>query len=263
VRKHDWHDEKGVAWLLEHGADPGAQRWRGFHPLHHALHRDNSLAIITLLLDHGADPTRESRGVTGVALAARMGRADVLELLREREIPFDLHGADALIAACAMNDAPAVRTIAAREPQVVRDVVAQGGALLAAFAGTGNTDGVRQLLDLGVSVDASFEEGDGYWDIARRSTALHVAAWRAEHDVVTLLLARGSAVDARDGQGRTPLVLAVRACIDSYWKWRRSPESVRALLAAGASVDGVPYPSGYDDVDVLLAAARDVQMRGP
>ena len=261
VRKHDWHDEKGIAWLLEHGVDPTAQRWRGFDPLHHALLRDNSLAIITMLLDHGADPTRESSGHSGVTLAARLGRGDVLELLRNRGMSLPLRGADGLIAACAVNDAAAVRTIAEREPALVREVVASGGRLLAAFAGTGNADGVRLLLDLGLDADAPFVEGNGYWDIAERSTALHIAAWRAHHDVVALLLARSAAVNARDGRGRTPLMLAVRACVDSYWTERRSPESVRALLAAGAFVQGVPYPSGYDAVDALIAAARDVQER--
>ncbi len=48
--------------------------------------------------------------------------------------------------------------------------------VLAAFAGVGNTDGVRHLLDLGVDVGAVFEEGDGYWDVAEDSTALHVEA---------------------------------------------------------------------------------------
>ena len=45
---------------------------------------------------------------------------------------------------------------------------------------------------------------------------------------------------------------AVRACVDSYWADRRSPESVQALLQAGASVNGVPFPSGYAEVDELL-----------
>ena len=39
--------------------------------------------------------------------------------------------------------------------------------------------------------DAKYD-GDGYFDIAKDSTALHVAAWKAWPNVVTLLLARGA-----------------------------------------------------------------------
>ena len=99
-----------------------------------------------------------------------------------------------------------------------------------------------------------FKEGDGYFDIAKDSTALHVAAWRARHGTVKFLIERGAPVNAPDGKGRTPLALAVRACVDSYWTDRRSPESVAALLAAGASVSDVAFPSGYAEVDELLGA---------
>jgi hypothetical protein len=33
-------------------------------------------------------------------------------------------------------------------------------------------------------------EGDGYFEIAKDSTALHVAAWRARHGTVKLLIER-------------------------------------------------------------------------
>jgi ankyrin repeat protein len=137
---------------------------------------------------------------------------------------------------------------------VVDALRAEGGTLLAQFAGVGNTEGVRLLLELGVPVDAPHEHGDGYFGVAPESTALHVAAWRARHDTVRLLIDRGARVDAPDGAGRTPLQLAVRACVDSYWTDLRSPASVQALLAAGASVAGVALPSGYAEVDELLRA---------
>jgi len=91
-------------------------------------------------------------------------------------------------------------------------------------------------------------------DIARNSTAVHVAAWRARPAVVRLLIEHGAAVNASDGCGRSPLALAVRACVDSYWQERRTPESVQALLQAGASVSGVTFPCGYRAVDDLLEA---------
>jgi hypothetical protein len=90
-------------------------------------------------------------------------------------------------------------------------VVAEGGKLLAEFAGVGNLEGARHLLDLGVDAGARFPEGDVYWDVAKESTALHVAAWRARHATVKLLIDRGAPVNALDGKGRTALALAVRA----------------------------------------------------
>ena len=252
IRKHDWHDYEGAKWLLEHGVDPNPKRFRGWRAMSHALARDNDLEMIELLVDHGANPTLGDDGQTAVVLAARRGRGDVLELFERRGISVELPGVERLIAACARNDSERVQTIAAREPKLVAALLAQGGQLLAEFAGNGNTNGVRQLVDLGVAVDARFREGDGYWDVARDSTALHVAAWRANHATVKLLIERGAPVDARDGKGRTPLMLALKACVDSYWTNRRSPESVAALLQAGASTDGVKFPSGYAEVDELI-----------
>jgi ankyrin repeat protein len=108
------------------------------------------------------------------------------------------------------------------------------------------------LLDLGVDVGTLYEEGDPYFDVAPKSTALHVAAWRARHETVRFLIERGAPVNALDGKSRTPLSLAVKACVDSYWTSRRSPESVDALLRAGATVKSVRYPCAYLEVDKLL-----------
>ena len=246
LRKHDWHDHHGVKWLLEHGADPNRMTRWGRTPLHQAILRDNAIEIIDALLDHGAD------GTTAVGIASRRGRGDVLASLERRGTPMALSGIDRLLAACARNDAASIRAMADREPGLVGEVIAQGGRLLAEFAGVGNLEGVRHLLDLGVDAAAQFREGDGYWDVARDSTALHVAAWRARHSTVKLLIERGAPVNAQDGKGRTALTLAVRACVDSYWVASRSPESVAALIRAGASLSGVKFPSGYADVDELL-----------
>ena len=264
LRKTDWHDFKGIQWLLEHGADPNRATHWGRTAFHHAVLRDNSFEIIEMLLEHGADPAlvaaqpethrKDGPALSGIAMAARRGRGDVLELMERRGIPIELHGVERLIAACARNDAAKVRGIAPGEPEVVRELLAQGGKLLAEFAGVGNTDGVRLLLDLGVDVNALTEDGDPYFDIAKNSTALHSAAWRARPATVKLLIERGAAVNALDAKGRTALALAVRACVDSYWKERRTPESVKALLIAGVTIDDVEFPCGYAAVDELLKA---------
>ena len=262
LRKADWHDYHGIKWLLEHGANPNRATQWGRTAFHHAVLRDNSSDILEVLLEHDADPTlvaerpetRQTAGpaMTGVAMAARRGRGDLLEMIERRGIAIELQGVERLIAACARNDPAAVRAIRAKEPQLVRELVAQGGKLLAEFAGVGNTDGVRQLLYLGVDVNAVTDDGDPYFDVAQNSTALHSAAWRARPATVKFLIERGVPVNALDGKGRTALVLAVRACVDSHWKERRTPKSVEALLKAGASVRGVDFPSGYAEVDELL-----------
>jgi len=258
LRKADWHDLEGMTWLLEHGADPNHMTHWGLTALHQAIRRDNARRSIETMLNHGGDatPTTRADGKTSVALAARRGRRDLLDLFEQRGIRTDLHGIERLIAACARNDSASVHAIADGEPELVRQLVNEGGRLLAEFAGNGNGDGVGLLLDLGVDVAARFTDGDPYWSVAKDSTALHVAAWRARHATVKLLIDRGAPVDVKDGGHRTPLALAVRACVDSFWTDLRAPDSVEALLRSGASSDGVAFPSGYAEVDELLRAHR-------
>ena len=125
---------------------------------------------------------------------------------------------------------------------------------LTEFTGSWNTAGVRNLLDLGVPVDARYA-GDGYFDLAPGGLALHAAAWFLRADIVQLLLERGSPVDPTDAKGRTPLQLAVRACVDSYWSARRTPEPARLLVKAGASLEGIQLPTGYAELDAVLYGA--------
>jgi ankyrin repeat protein len=254
LRKADIHDYDGMKYLLEHGADPNRMtRWK-VTALHQALRRDNNIELIEVLLDHGADPTlkNEADGKSGIAMAARRGRSDVLGAFARRGFSLEVEGVDALIlVGCGINAVAARHFLAEISTHLVPELLAEGGKLLAEFAGNDVVEGVRMFLELGVPVDARYE-GDPYFDIAKDSTALHVAAWKAWPKTVKLLIERGAPVNALDGKGRTALMLAVKACVDSYWTNRRSPESVEALLRAGASVSGVDYPSGYAEVDELL-----------
>jgi ankyrin repeat protein len=254
LRKADWHDLKGLRLLLAHRADPNLVGRFGDNALHHAVRRDNSLEMIEALLDAGADPALRNRdGRSAAEMSAHRGRGDVLAALERRGVAQTFHGVDRLIAACARDDRDAIRSLISGEPTLGTELRDRGGTLLAEFAGVGNVAGVRHLLDCGVSPAALYEQGDGYFGIAKNSTALHVAVWRACPEVVKELIARGTPVNAADARGRTALALAVKACVDSYWTSRRSPDSVKALLDAGATADGITLPSGYDEVDALFA----------
>ena len=137
LRKADWHDTDGIEFLLKHGADPNRMtRWH-HTALHQALRRDNTLRNIELLLDYGAEPLLANRkdGRTAVAMAARRGRRDVLALFDGRGIITELRGVEKLIAACARGDGAQVSVIAQHEPHLVDELLAQGGTLLAEFAG--------------------------------------------------------------------------------------------------------------------------------
>jgi ankyrin repeat protein len=264
LRKCDWHDDKGLVLALEHGADPNDfGRWN-FSFLHHAIRRDNGLVMIEAILDRNADPLlpNNAGGRNAIQMAAYHGRGDILASLEQRGFELKLEGLDALVAACARADLDAARNFAAAQPQLLAQLLNMGGTLLARFAGTDNEAGVRCLLALGVPAAALWPEGDPYWEITPNSTALHVAAWRAHHNVVRTLVAAGTPVNALDTRSRTALQLAVRACTDSYWKYRRQPDSVAALLAAGATTDGIELPTGYNAIDDLLRDRKSVLAQG-
>jgi ankyrin repeat protein len=230
----------------------------GYSALQHSIQRDNGIEMIESQINFGGDPTVKSKkdGTTAAAIAAQRGRGDALRLFEERGFTLNLEGVDALIAACALGDGEGAQALAALKPDLLKDLLADGGTLLAEFAGNANVEGMRCLMELGVDVDALYRHGDPYFDIAPGSTALHVAAWRGWPQAVKELIAHGAHVNARDGRGRTVLQLAVRASVDSYWKRRRSPEWIEPLLAAGATVDGVEIPTGYDEADELLRRYR-------
>ncbi len=252
LRKCDWHDYEGIRYLLQHGASPNnSSHWKNA-PFHHAVLRDNSIEIIQLFIDQGADPRIRNRdGISAVMLATRRGRGDILDLLQQRAVPVTLEPLDQLIAACAQNNSAAIRSLTTSDSELIPQLLAEGGTLLAEFAGNGNSEGVRKLLGLGIN-PASLYRGDGYYQIAKDSTALHVAAWRARPATVKLLIAHETLINALDGEGHTALQLAIRAATDSPWKDRRSTESIEALLQAGASTTNIVLPTGYPEADELL-----------
>jgi hypothetical protein len=211
-RKLDWTDLRGVCWLLEHGADPNAVSAWGDRALHHSLARDNALPLLEALLDFGADPSLPAPNHadrSAVAVAARAGRADALELFRRRGCALELTGDDAFYAALARADARAVRAHVAAEPGIVARAAP---GVVATLAGAGNAAAVALALDLGFPLHPD---------------ALAVAVWRERTAVVRLLLERGAPVTAAVRE------LAERALTEpSEWTPHRAREIADALRAS-------------------------------
>jgi ankyrin repeat protein len=176
ARKADWHDEKGLLLALDGGANPNYMTQWSHTPFQHSIRRNNGLVMIRMFLDHGADPySRNADGRNAFQMSAYHGRGDILRDVESRGFVPNYDGPtpalDALVAACALADAPRARTLIAADPDLQHQLLQIGGTLLARFSGAENVAGVRTLLDLGIPVDALWPEGDAYFDNARNSTA--------------------------------------------------------------------------------------------
>jgi ankyrin repeat protein len=235
ARKFNWHDDEGVLWLLDHGADPNWPLW-GSRPLHWALRHGTPIHYFGWLLDHGADPLLPDKdGTVPAAEAARRGRADVLELVERRGAVFVLDGDDAFLAACARGDEAGARRFAGSNPSVVDRTQSRNPGMLADFAGAGNAAAVRLMLDLGF--DAGMARVTPKW--VAGETALHVATAHGRQSVVDLLIERGAPLEAKRQGGWTPLRVAF-LCLEQQSEWTPNEYTLpiaEALIRAGGSVE--------------------------
>jgi ankyrin repeat protein len=235
ARKFNWHDDDGVAWLLEHGADPNWLLWGG-RPLHYALRSGVPIHYFEWLLDRGANASLSDKNErTPVMEAARLGRADVLDLFEKCGVAIALEGSDAFLAACARANEAEARKIAAQDPSLVGRVESENPGMLADFAGAGNTAAVRLMLDLGFDVGLARVKPD--W--VAGETALHVAASHGRQDVAKLLIERGAPLEARRRNTMTPLRVAF-VCLEQQSEWTPNEYTLpiaEALIEAGASVE--------------------------
>ena len=234
ARKFNWHDDDGVHWLLDHGADANWPLW-GVQPLHRALRHGTPIHYFEWLIERGADPSLpDKNGTTAVAEAARQGRADVLALFENRGVAVALEGDDAFLAACTRAHEGEARRLAAADPSLVARVQSQNPGKLADFAGTENLAAMRLMLDLGF--DPAAARTQPQW--VAGETALHVAAAHGRLSMVELLIERGAPLEARRHGGRTPLGVVFR-CLEEQSEWTPNEYTLpiaESLIRAGASV---------------------------
>jgi ankyrin repeat protein len=155
------------------------------HPwVHHAILRGRSLEHVKALLEAGADPRALDRDGTSLyRFAARMGRQDLLGLLRGLGVEDHLGDEEAFVAACSRADQPAARLILQRLPDIFARLTEKQLQTMPELAAIGRIDAVRTMLDLGWP-----REVKAGWD----ATALNHAVFQGDTELARLLLEAGA-----------------------------------------------------------------------
>ena len=171
----------GVQILLDRGAHPNLPDRGGISPLLLAFGRErtnaasseDSMAIISLLLEHGAEPPHK----------ITPGGRESIQVAPE---------IDQRLMVLLQNQTTKTRAHDANEDE----------SLLLAAAEDGRDSAISLLLQKGVSVEARNRD---------QETPLILAVKRERQETVELLLKHGASAHSRDSEGQTPLHMAVRA----------------------------------------------------
>ena len=156
-----------------------------FQPLHYAI-KEGKTEIVKLLIERGADLQAVSRwGVTPLCLAIEKGDWEVIELLRDRQVPEDL---GALLAAKQWSQA---QTMVENQP----GEIAKKPLLLHYFVKQGLVEATAWLLGRGVDLETKtkYQIDDFVIDL----TPLQVAIVMERVEIARLLIEAGADVNTK------------------------------------------------------------------
>ncbi len=248
----------GPRWLIEHGADPNlAWGSDGESPLHVAARRWD-VAMVELLVGHGADPLqRRADGCTPHTLAELHGHHDIARWLLAQGAKDELSAIERFVACCARADRAGADAMLAANPRLAADLRPEHHLLLHGPAERGDGAVLETMLACGF--DPRVKDKDNV-------TALHRAAMGGHVEAVRALLKFGADVRALDNMFQaTPLVWAV----EGRGHPRPGADHVgvaRLLIAAGsplewAAPEGAPESEGTQEGLIeLRRLAAEVEM---
>jgi ankyrin repeat protein len=248
---------KAVDALLDNGADPNLADANGYTSLHRVVRdsdyginlesRDATLAVVTSLLKHGANPN--ARLVQDKDKAAEEIKNGNVQIEGKRTaVTVDeiiLQGATPLFLAAEVNNLDVIKKLvdAGADPLIGSD---RGTTPLMMAAGAG-TDVQRErepeeratavetatfLVEHGADVNARGQYG---W------TALHAAAYQGLNDVIEYLVSKGAKIDQKDEFGQTALSISLSVLTRDIGARRLQiprryrQETAELLLKLGAS----------------------------
>lgn len=192
------------------------------------------IALIDLLLEHGASIDGRSDGWNPLMSALANNRPEAAEALAARGARVD-----GIVAAAGVGRLDLVASYVNRagfDPSVP-DV----GKAFVWAARYGRTSVVEYLLQKGVDPAVTDEGG---------MTGLHWATGTGGLEVVKLLLKHGAPLEARNCYGGTVLGQAVWFAFHPQWHGVDNVAVIKTLLAAGARIDA--DPSLKEQVDEVL-----------
>jgi quinoprotein dehydrogenase-associated probable ABC transporter substrate-binding protein len=196
-------DLKRIRYLVEKKhASVNAPDSQGETPLDNAI-RKASLALVTYLVEHGADVNGQDHdGWTPVMTAAWLDDAGIIHFLVAHKADPNGKGAGGLnpLAIASQNGKDVAAVALIEDHADPNQTVGAGGytPLMLAVAGR-SMPTAKALVDHGANVNAKNEGG---------VTALMIAAAADQAALVTLLVKAGADVAARDEKGETALSIA-------------------------------------------------------
>jgi ankyrin repeat protein len=236
--------------LLRHGADPnwpaaGPPLTDWGSPLLWAIRRRRSRRHIEALLNAGADPSaRTPSGVGAYSLALQLGLDEIAELLRQNGAAEPISEEEQFIAACARGDEAEAQRIRSRRPDLPASLPESWLRLLPDMAAEDADEGARLMVKLGWPI--AVRGGD--WN----ASALNLAVFRGNAGLTRFLLEHGASWKEEHGHGDN-------VCGTLSWASRSEPVEggdwagcARALIEHGMP-GAMPDP---EDPDWVLIDGR-------